>query len=104
MGYRDLLLSILCAGTFLLCNTGAKVSLTPGREWLMYLVYCGSVLSFWLFRQVCISNGLAVSSSIVDSLVTVISVLVGVFILQEQLVPRQYIGLGALFAGLYLIR
>lgn len=103
MGFRDLILSILCASTFVLCNTGAKLSLTTGREWLMFPVYGGSVLAFWLFRRVCTGNGLAVASGMIDTMATVISVFIGIFILKEELQMQQYLGLIVLFVGLYLI-
>ncbi len=104
MGLIDLLFAILTASVFVLCNTGTKISLDPGREWVMYPVYFGAAFAFWLFRKVCIEHGLAVSSGVVDSLITLVSIAIGIFFFHESLHTRQYVGLGVLLVGLYLVR
>lgn len=104
MSWHPLIYPVLSALTFMLCNLGAKLSLKPDQGWLLIPVCCGASVAYWFFRRACEVSGLAVASSIIDSLAALISVMIGLFVLHEQLLPRQYIGLVTLFVGLYLIR
>ena len=89
---------------FALCNIGTELSLKPNKTWLMYLVSAGAVFGYWVFRRVCQHHGLAISGGMVDSLLTVITISVAIFVLKEELLVKQYVGLGFLVVGLFLIR
>jgi multidrug transporter EmrE-like cation transporter len=99
-----LLPALGCAVVFVLCNLGTKFSLNAGKAWLMHGVYGGAILAYWMFRKVCSHHGLAVSSSVVDSLVTVATVMIGILVLHEQLNVKQYVGLLMILIGLQLVR
>ncbi len=98
------LAAVSCAMLFVLCNVGTRYSLEPGRNWVMFPVAVCSVIAFLVFQVVCKSYGLAVTSGIVDSLLTVLSIAAGLLLFRESLTPRQYVGIALLIAGLYLSR
>ena len=104
MTYSDWGYVTLCAAAFILSNVGTKLSLTVGQEWIMYPVYVLACVAFWLFRKLCIGHGLAVSSGIVDSIITIGSIAIGLLVLHEILSLKQYIGLALILVGLILVR
>ena len=63
-----------------------------------------AIASFEGFRRLCVVFGLARSSGIVDSLLTLLTISIAVLILREPLLPRQYAGLALLLGGLFLVK
>ena len=104
MTSKELLLSELCAGIFVLSNIGVKLSVSPGRSWIMLPVFGGACLAYWLARRICLTSGLTVMGAVLDSLITVFTIAAGVFLFQEQLSFRQYTGILLLLLGLLLVR
>jgi transporter family protein len=98
---------IICAGVaalYVAANVLTQKSLEPGKAWLMGVVSVLAVAAFFAFRFICQRFGLAVSSGVVDSLLTILTLAIAVFVLKEELTVRQYCGLGVLLLGLYLVR
>jgi multidrug transporter EmrE-like cation transporter len=89
---------------FTVANVCVKLSLGKDRQWLMFVAFGGSVAAYWLFRRVCILKGLALTEGVFGSLITVLTVVVGLLIFKESLNPKQMAGLGLILVGLFLIQ
>lgn len=70
----------------------------------MYVAYGLAVAAYWVYRQVCLTKGLAVAEGIIGSFITVTTVAVGLFFLRETLTPKQMAGLALIVVGLFLIQ
>lgn len=88
---------------FTLANVCVKLSLKD-RQWLMFAAFGASVAAYWLFRRVCIAKGLAVTEGVFGSLITVLTVAIGILLFKESLTPKQMGGLGLILIGLFLIQ
>lgn len=99
----NLLLALLSASCFVTCNLLVKVSLGSGRQGLLYLVFPTACLAFWLFRKACGANGLAISEGLVGSVITIITIAIGILIFRETLTLKQWTGLGLVAAGMLLL-
>lgn len=99
-----ILISIAVALLFVLANSLAMKSLESGREWVVWVSGSVGFVAFIGFRYVCKQYGLAIASGIVDSSLTIITILVGIFFFQETLSVRQYLGLAMIVGGILLIR
>lgn len=104
MDVKSVLLTVGVAGLFVLANALTLKSLEPGMSWLMIVVSVISVAAFFAFRFMCDAYGLAIAAGFVDSLIVFLSVVIAVFIFEEQLATRQYVGLVVLLVGLFLLR
>ena len=89
---------------FTLANVCVKLSLGKDRQWLMFAAFGGSVAAYWLFRRVCVAKGLAVTEGVFGSLITVLTVAIGLMIFKESLTTKQMAGLGLILVGLFLIQ
>ncbi len=70
----------------------------------MFAAFGGSVAAYWLFRRVCIAKGLAVTEGVFGSLITVLTVAIGLMMFKESLSAKQMAGLGLILVGLFLIQ
>ena len=85
-------------------NVFTERSLHPGKGHLMAVVFLAACAGFWGFRYCCQAFGLTVASSVVDTLLTLLTVGYGVFVLQEKLGAVQYAGIVLLLVGLFLVK
>jgi drug/metabolite transporter (DMT)-like permease len=104
MTFFDFIPAIVVALLFVFANSMAMKSLEPGHEWFVWISASIGFGAFCGFRYVCQQYGLAIASGIVDSTLTILTVLVGIFLFQETLTLRQYLGLGLIISGLVLVR
>jgi multidrug transporter EmrE-like cation transporter len=81
-----------------------KVSIGKDRQWLMFVAYAGAIAAYWMFRRVCLTKGLAVTEGVFGSLITVLTVAVGLMIFKETLTAKQIAGLCLILVGLFLIQ
>ena len=88
---------------FTLANVCVKLSLKD-KQWLMYVAFACSIAAYWTFRRLCMLKGLAVTEGIFGSLITVLTVGVGILIFREVLTVKQMVGLGLILVGLFLIQ
>ena len=88
---------------FTLANVCVKLSLKD-KQWLMFVAFACSIAAYWTFRRLCILKGLAVTEGIFGSLITVLTVGVGILIFREVLTVKQMVGLGLILVGLFLIQ
>ncbi len=89
---------------FTVANVCVKLSLGKDKQWLMFLACAGSIGAFFLFRRVCMMKGLAVTEGVFGSLITVLTVAIGLWIFKESLTVKQMAGLGIIVVGLFLIQ
>jgi drug/metabolite transporter (DMT)-like permease len=104
MDVKFVISSVGVAGLFVLANALTLKSLEPGMAWLMLVVSVTSVGGYFAFRFMCAASGLAIAAGIVDSVIIFLTLGIAVFIFDEQLTIRQYVGLVVLLVGLYLVR
>jgi drug/metabolite transporter (DMT)-like permease len=104
MDGRALFFTTAVALLMVAANVFTERSLQPGKGYLMALVFLAACLGFWGFRYCCQAFGLTVASSVVDTLLTLLTVGYGVFILQEKLGTVQYAGIALLLVGLFLVK
>jgi len=58
---------------------------------------------YWMFRNAVRIHGLAVASGVIDSLLTVLTVILALLLFREPVTFRQCCGLTLLLVGLYLV-
>ena len=88
---------------FTLANVCVKLSLKD-KQWLMCAAFACSIAAYWTFRRVCILKGMAVTEGIFGSLITVLTVAIGILIFKESLNYKQMAGLMLILVGLFLIQ
>lgn len=98
-----LLWSLLCAGLLIICNVLTKLSLSDGKSWLMIPVYVGAAAAYWVFRKVADLTGLTRGEATIGSLITLLTVGIGVFVLRESISVKQAIGLVLIGIGILLL-
>lgn len=104
METRTYFISAAVAGLFVFANWLTKKSLDEGYAWLTPLVFILGGLAFLTFRFVCRDVGLAVASSVVDSLLLLGTLLVAYVVLGEQLSAIKWAGVVLIVVGLFLVR
>ena len=95
--------AVISAVLFVLCNLAAKKSLDPGWEWSRFVVYALAMASYWMFRNAVRIHGLAVASGVIDSLLTVLTIILALILFREPVTFKQCCGLALLLAGLYMV-
>ena len=98
------LIPFLGAVLFTVANVCVKLSVSKERPWLMFGAFAASIAAYWTFRRVCILKGLAVTEGIFGSLITVLTVAIGILLFKELLTPKQMGGLFLILVGLFLIQ
>jgi multidrug transporter EmrE-like cation transporter len=104
MDFRSFLLSASVAAMFVMANVLTKKSLEEGWHWLTWVVSLLAVIAFLSFRFLCQRFGLAVASGVVDSILTIASILIAMFFFKEQLSYRQIAGLTFIVVGIFLVK
>ena len=103
MEWRPLLVSSVVACLFVIANVLTERSLSAGRGWLMFFVFVAACAAFVGFRWCCRHYGLAIASSVVDSVLTHGTVGYAFVVLGESLSRAQCCGVAFLVAGLVLV-
>ena len=104
MDGRAILFSVVVAMLYVAANVLTEKSLEPGKTHLMGYVFLLAVVAFIGFRWCCQQFGLAIASTVVDSLLTLLTVGYAVFILKDRLTSIQYVGIVLMIAGLLLVK
>jgi len=103
MEWRSLFASSAVACLFVIANVLTERSLAAGRGWVMLVVCFTACVAFLGFRWCCSHYGLAVASSVVDSVLTIMTVGYAFIVLGERLSAAQCCGVVLLLAGLLLV-
>ncbi len=70
----------------------------------MFGAFLCSIIAYWAFRRLCVIKGLALTEGVFGSLITVLTVAVGLMMFKEALSVKQMIGLVVIIVGLFLIQ
>jgi drug/metabolite transporter (DMT)-like permease len=99
------LICSLVAALFVAANLSVMQSVKSERVWFWMLVTSAlAVCAFWAHRAIIIKFGAMRATGIVDSLLTVFTLLVAWFLFQEKLTNLQWTGIGFMLVGLYLVK
>jgi drug/metabolite transporter (DMT)-like permease len=101
---RAIILSVAVAVVFVAANVLTEKSLEPGRAHIMVWVWLLACLGFGAQRWCYQAFGLSVAAAVIDSLLTLLTVGYGIFILKDRLTPMQYIGITLMLIGIFLVK
>jgi drug/metabolite transporter (DMT)-like permease len=104
MDGRAIVFSVVVAMLYVAANVLTEKSLEPGKTHLMGVVFLLAIVAFLGFRWCCQQFGLAIASTVVDSLLTLLTVGYAVFILKDRLTSIQYVGIVLMIVGLLLVK
>lgn len=103
-----LMVSGLFVAGNLVCMNAAKVAeqQTGGsRAWILLALAAGLMACGIVGQYFCVKSfGALRATGIIDSLLTVTTLALAWYFFKEQLTPRQWMGLAAILAGIYLVK
>ena len=94
-----LLTTLFGATLFALANLCVKLSVTKENPWFLYGAFALSIVAYWLYQRAVVNKGLAIAEGIFGSLITIITIAIGLFIMRETITTKQGFGLALIVAN-----
>lgn len=95
----------LVASLFVAANLSVMQSVKSEHSGLwMFATSVLAVAAFFAHRAIIVKFGALRATGIVDSLLTVFTLLIAWYLFQEKLTTVQWLGIGLMLVGLYLVK
>ena len=99
------LVCALVASLFIAANLSVMQSVKSEHSGLwMLATSLLAIAAFFAHRAIIIKYGALRATGIVDSLLTVFTLLIAWYLFQEELTAVQWLGIGLMLVGLYLVK
>lgn len=103
MTLPHIFLVLSCAAVFIICDTLSAIWGKTLDPKYLTIIFALSPIGYFLFGRITTTQGLAISSGLLNCMIVISTVFIGVFFFGEELAVRQVVGLVFAVAAILLV-